>query len=76
MALSFMNKGEKVFPCVTVAKKREANFVILSQESTTLVRINARRTATVWRVHGAVCERELDTWVHILAGAITTPEAL
>lgn len=30
----------------------------------------------VRRIRGSVCERGLDMWVYILAGAITTPEAL
>lgn len=30
----------------------------------------------VRQIRGSVCERGLDMWVYILAGAITTPEAL
>lgn len=28
------------------------------------------------QIRGSVCERGLDMWMYILAGAITTPEAL
>lgn len=76
-----MNKkkeGKKLFFFLHADRdeEKEANSVVFALGGRPSYGSACEDRLQVWRIRGSVCERELDMWMYILAGAITTPEAL